>query len=206
MSLPTGVDVVTLDWSSGGKPFCRIAAKNDIDLSTIDWSQDGKPFAGASSLTPAVNGTLNQTLGALTLVATATVLITASLNQTLGALTATGTGSAPIDSDEDQTLGALTVASAAQVLIDADLSITLGMLTLDSALELEGAVVTPTPTPDGGTTRVRGRRSTVHEVFRSRVSYGTLHAVEESDTASLMIGVDNLVELRRRRARLVALL
>ena len=46
MSLPTRDNVLTLDYSGDGSPFCLIAAKSGIELDSLDYSGDGSPWWG----------------------------------------------------------------------------------------------------------------------------------------------------------------
>ena len=91
-----------------------------------------------------LNGTLNKTLDALTLTASADVIVDGTLNQTLGSLTLTSAAELPIDAALSATLGALTLTSAADILIDSTLASTLGALTLTSNVTIGSSDLTGT--------------------------------------------------------------
>lgn len=99
-------------------------------------------FAGAGTVLPGNNGSLNQTLGALTLSAAGQVIVSGSLSQTLGALTLSGQGDVgnTIHGTLDATLGALTLSGAGTVIVSGALAKTLGALTL-SAQGTNGSVI-----------------------------------------------------------------
>jgi hypothetical protein len=46
MALPTITELLTLDVTYKGSPFCEIAAKSGIDTSTLDITYLGMPFTG----------------------------------------------------------------------------------------------------------------------------------------------------------------
>jgi hypothetical protein len=79
-----------------------------------------------------VEGTLNVTLGALTLAATGLATVSlGTLNVTLGALTMTATGTAPRSQGTlNVTLGALTLVATSKALSSGTLNVTLDALTL----------------------------------------------------------------------------
>jgi len=46
MALPTRTNLLTLDYSENGSPFCNIASKSGISLDGLDYSENGSPFWG----------------------------------------------------------------------------------------------------------------------------------------------------------------
>jgi hypothetical protein len=48
MALPTKTELLTLNYSWFGEPFCHVPAKSSIDLATLDYSWFGEPFAFSS--------------------------------------------------------------------------------------------------------------------------------------------------------------
>jgi hypothetical protein len=78
------------------------------------------------------NGSLNETLGALTLNGAGTVVVSGNLSETLGPLTLSGSGAITISGSLAETLGALTLAGTGTVTGAATGSLdeTLGALTL----------------------------------------------------------------------------
>jgi len=89
---------------------------------------------GITIATGPVTGTLNATLGALTVSATGTLgaVNNGALSATLGALTATSTATIRIAGQATVTLGSLSVVSAARLTISGQAAVTLGALTLSA--------------------------------------------------------------------------
>ena len=75
MTLPTKTDLQTMDYSYGGVPFVSVATKAGIDLDTLDYSYAGVPFWGLEvNGDVEVQGTVSQTLGAVSLSAAGTTV------------------------------------------------------------------------------------------------------------------------------------
>jgi hypothetical protein len=78
------------------------------------------------------NGSLDETLGALTLSAAGAVIVSGTISKTLGPLTLSGTGAITISGDLAETLGALTLAATGTTsgAVTGSLDETLGVLQL----------------------------------------------------------------------------
>ena len=44
MALPTRTEIITMDFSANGSPFCFVASKSGQDGNGMDYSDDGSPF------------------------------------------------------------------------------------------------------------------------------------------------------------------
>ena len=58
MALPTRANVLTMDYSGNGSPFCLVAAKAGIELDGLDYSMVGSPWWGLEA--PAVGGNIEK--------------------------------------------------------------------------------------------------------------------------------------------------
>jgi len=127
----------------------------------------------ASTAKALAKGTLNTTLGALTLASSGTVanqVFTGTLSTTLGSLTLVATAKALASGSLNTTLGALTLASSGKALVQGTLGTTLGALTLSAS----GTVFTPSAGTVTGTLSVTLDALTLAATGR-QVATGTLN-------------------------------
>lgn len=81
MALPTKTNLLTLDYTYLGEPFCNVPAKSSIDLSSADYVYQGEPFVSNPDTS---GGSVNVTLSPVTISATIpTPTVTGDSNITL---------------------------------------------------------------------------------------------------------------------------
>jgi hypothetical protein len=165
----------------------------------------------ASAAQVTVNAALTQTLGTLSLVSDGNVTATreAVLAQTLGDATLSSAGAVRVNAALTQTLGALSLVADASNR-NATLQQTLASLTLVSSVHNESPVIEVPVVPAGGSQYVvRGKRRTAFlggdEQGVKIEIVGRLVALEERDTFSAHITVEESSEQVAARARLRAL-
>jgi len=49
MAIPSRDDILALQFSNDGSPWCRVASKSGVDLDTLEYSLDGSPWWGIES-------------------------------------------------------------------------------------------------------------------------------------------------------------
>jgi hypothetical protein len=159
------------------------------------------PTLGASGVA-GINGTLSQTLAALTAAATGTVSVSGALASTLEAVTAATTATVSLSASLATTLGTLTSASTAAVDVTGNLSATLADVTL-SATEVTTTNATLSVTLDTlslsstGTIDVKGTTSTTLDaVTLAGTSTVDVVASLSSTLAAVTLAATTTVEVK----------
>lgn len=98
--------------------------------------------AGAGS---DINGSLSQTIGAVTLSSTGTLAIQGSLSATIAPITLSSTASVAITGSETTTLGPVTLSATGSLAIQGSLAATLDAITLSASGTVSQPPVTETP-------------------------------------------------------------